>query len=118
MKRNDWILAGIILLIAGSIIIVQNLTPNSINASVSITIDGNLYASYSLSENERVDINGSNILIIEEGKARMIDANCPDQLCVHQKAISKDGESIICLPNKIVVSIIGGEENELDAVTN
>ena len=48
----------------------------------------------------------------------MESADCPDQICVRQKAISKEGESIICLPNKVVVSIVGGEEKELDAVTN
>ena len=48
----------------------------------------------------------------------MEEADCPDLLCVHQKAISKEGESIICLPNKVVVTIRGGEETELDAVTN
>ena len=45
-------------------------------------------------------------------------ADCPDKLCVHQKAVSRDGESIICLPNKVVVSIEGGEDREMDAVAN
>lgn len=118
MKRNDWILAGIIIVIAGLFIIVQSLLPTSSNASVEITIDGNLYGSFTLLEEQTIDINDSNTLIIEENTARMLDADCPDQLCVHQKAISRDGESIICLPNKVVVSIAGGEEMELDAVTN
>ena len=55
---------------------------------------------------------------IKDGEADMISADCPDKLCVHQKAISKDGESIICLPNQVVVEIESSESSEYDAVTN
>ncbi|KAI4447103.1 hypothetical protein C823_001622 [Eubacterium plexicaudatum ASF492] len=47
----------------------------------------------------------------------MIWADCPDQLCVHQKAISGQGETIVCLPNKIVVEIAEGEDADLDAIS-
>ena len=53
---------------------------------------------------------------IKDGEASMIEADCPDQICVHEKAISADGESIICLPNKIVVEVESDKESELDAV--
>ena len=48
----------------------------------------------------------------------MIEADCPDQLCVHQKKISMNHESIICLPNRVVVEIESSENSEYDAVTN
>ena len=68
---------------------------------------------------ELIRINGgTNILTIKNGKAKMTDADCPDQLCVHQKAASKNHESIICLPNKVVVEVDGSEESEFDAVAN
>ena len=54
MKRNDWILAGIIIVIAGLFIIVQSLLPTSSNASVEITIDGNLYGSFTLLEEQTI----------------------------------------------------------------
>ena len=38
-------------------------------------------------------------------------SRCPDQICVHEKAISADGESIICLPNKIVVEVESDKES-------
>lgn len=48
----------------------------------------------------------------------MTDADCPDGLCVNQRPISSDGESIICLPNQVVVQIVSQDESELDAVAN
>ena len=46
----------------------------------------------------------------------MEDADCPDQICVNHRAISRDGESIICLPNQTVVTIRGGEKPEVDEI--
>ena len=82
-----------------------------------VTIDGEVFGSWPLSEDRTVEIGDGNRLVIEDGKADMVWADCPDKLCVNQKAISREGESIICLPNKVVVSIVGGEEREVDAVT-
>ena len=48
-----------------------------------------------------------NTLVIEGGRARIEAADCPDKLCVKQRAISKAGESIICLPHKLVIRISG-----------
>ena len=53
-----------------------------------------------------------------EWAAKMEWADCPDQLCVHQKAISRTGESIICLPNQVVVSVQGSKEGKLDGIVN
>ena len=53
---------------------------------------------------------------IKDRKVRMEDADCPDQICVNHRAISRDGESIICLPNQTIVTIRGGEEPEVDEI--
>ena len=48
----------------------------------------------------------------------MEDADCPDRLCVKQGRIKKVGESIVCLPHKVVIEIVGEkEEAGVDAVT-
>lgn len=116
MKKNDFILIGIILLLAFSFLGYQFLKGKDDSAEVLVTVDGKAYGTYDLASDQTVDINGTNTLVIQDGQADMKDADCPDKLCVHQKAISRDGESIICLPNKIVVTIEGGKESELDAV--
>ena len=86
---------------------------------VVVKVDGVIQGTYSLSEDCKIRINdGTNILEISNGKADMIEADCPDQLCVNQKAVSRNHENIICLPNKVVVEVESVEESEYDAVTN
>ena len=47
----------------------------------------------------------------------MTDADCPDLLCVHQRAIDKEDETIVCLPNKVVVKVVGAKQkSDLDSV--
>lgn len=58
-----------------------------------------------------------NILLCQNGEARMLASNCPDQICVRHRSILASGESIICLPHKIVIQISNGKEQELDGVT-
>lgn len=61
---------------------------------------------------------GYNLLVIKDGKARVLDADCPDKICVDKGAISKNDESIICLPHNVVVTIDSNEEKAVDAEAN
>ncbi len=79
--------------------------------TVSVYIDGELYESYPLSVNVSVDIitgedeSGLNTLVIKDGKVYVEYASCPDGICAAHKPISREGESIVCLPNRVVVSV-------------
>ncbi len=88
-------------------------------AAAEVTVDGTLYGTYPLNRDRTVDIRigdtRTNVLVIQNGTADMTEANCPDRLCVHQKAISRANETIVCLPNKVVVAIKGGRQRKLDA---
>ena len=76
-----------------------------------ISQNGKTVATYSLSDNGEYEINGgTNVIVIEDGKAYMKHADCPDKLCINQGVISHTGERIVCLPNRIMVEIIGGED--------
>ena len=112
-KKNDLILV-LLVFAAGHLFTSQKSA-----GVVEIQIDGKVVETLDLQKEHAFKINGgTNTVQIENGKVKMAAANCPDQICVHQKAISRNGESIICLPNKIVLKIVDGEEAELDAVTN
>jgi hypothetical protein len=76
--------------------------------TVTVTVGGVLYGEYPLSEGRTVEIkNGEsvNLLIIEGGRARVASASCPDGICAAHKPISRDGESIVCLPNEVVITV-------------
>ena len=115
MKFIIGIAAALLLLFALSIFL-----GGEKGAEVLITIDGELYGTYSLSENQEIPIiiDGvtTNLLVIKDGKADMTEADCPDKLCVHQRAVSKNNESIVCLPNKVVVQVTGAKESGFDSI--
>ena len=124
MKKNDVILIAVLLVVAllaagGMRIWQMNNTKDT--ANVVVTIDGEVYGTYPLSEDrtERIELpDGSyNILIISGGYADVTEGSCPDQICVKHNHIRYSKESIVCLPNKVVVTVEGGEENEIDGST-
>lgn len=116
MKRNDLILAGVLVAIAllSGILLFLLRKPGNI---VVITVDGQEFGEYPLDEDRVIDINGTNVIRIKDGEAKMIQADCPDKLCMDQKAISSSQESIICLPNRVVAVIEGERDPDgIDAV--
>lgn len=87
--------------------------------TVTIKVDGQVIGSYALSQERVVDIptdHGHNRLVIRGGEAVMESATCPDGICVAHHPIHRDGESIVCLPNKVVVSVTGEDEQAPDIV--
>ena len=119
-KRNDLLLIGILLLVALIISVGYGaLQERGTKQPVAVvTIDGKEYGRFPLDQDTREYIelsDGSyNILVIENGVADMIEASCPDKICVDHKSISKKNESITCLPNKVIVTIVNGEESDVD----
>lgn len=108
--RNDILLIAALLLVAaigGVYLFVFRGNGNT----VTVTVDGKPYAEYALTENITKDIytgeNGEhcNRLVIRDGKAFMETATCPDGICVAHRAIFKNGESIVCIPNRVVITV-------------
>ena len=122
MKKRDWIFAGGILGLALIIMLWNQIFPSREGNMVSVEVDGNPYQSYSLNKdgNYRLETKwGYNILVIREGMADITEADCPDEICVRERRISKEGETLVCLPHKLVVTVLGqGEVPEVDAVVN
>lgn len=118
MKKNDWKLAAAVLIIAVAFYLVNTFLVHKGGSTVTVKVKGKEFGTYSLSKDQEIDINGTNRLVIKDGKADMTWADCPDKLCVHQKAIDRDKETIVCLPNKVVAEVHSDEESDLDAVAN
>ena len=80
-------------------------------AGVIVRVDGVEMARYSLSDSGRYELNGgTNILVIEDGAAYMLQADCPDHICVSQGKIRYTGQCITCLPNKLTVTVYGTDQ--------
>lgn len=119
LKKKDWILILIVICVAAFAYLSHQLLRDTGAGNVIVKVNGEITGIYDLSEDQEISIHdGSNILAIRNGKADMKKADCPDQLCVHQKAISASGENIICLPNKVVVEVKSRTESQFDAVTD
>ncbi len=72
----------------------------------TVTVKQNNKTVYkgSLYKNTEIKLDG-NTVSISNGNAKMINADCKNQICVKHKQISKNGESIICLPNRVIIEV-------------
>ena len=87
--------------------------------TVQVTVDGTVIGEYPLERDDTIrieGIGGNNTLKIRDGQADMTDADCPDKICVNHATISDVGESIVCLPHRVVVEIVSsdGETDNAD----
>ncbi len=119
-RKNDLILISVGLLLAAFLLLVMNLTKKE-GGYAAILINGTETASYSLDEDVTVKLsnqetNGYNLLVIKNGVASIVEANCPDKLCVKQHTVKYDGETLVCLPNKTVVKIVSNTQSETDFI--
>ena len=107
----DIILIASVLLVSLSVFIIFAIFQKD-GAIARVTVDGVFVGEYSLSQDGEYSINGgTNILVIENGVVYMKYASCPDGLCINQGKKSHSGERIVCLPNRVMIEIIGeGEE--------
>ena len=91
-------------------------------STVQVEVNGTIIGTYPLSVDREVEIitgdSGEelNLLVIKDGKASVTTATCPDGICAAHKPISREGESIVCLPHKVVVTVVGGIGEEPDVI--
>ena len=124
MKKKDLILICSVLVLAAAFWLVPRavgLFGNSKEQKLRNTVSGEEYGSYSLEEDQVIKVGDTNVCEIKDKKVSMISADCPDQLCIHQRTIQLQGETIVCLPNKVVLEITGTRQTDqeaLDGVVN
>lgn len=115
MMHNRKFKADIILiaclLTAGFVLILSGHGKRKTGADAVVSVEGKEQGRYSLSIDGEYMLNGgTNVLIIENGTARISDADCPDKLCIKQGKIKYTTQCITCLPNKLTVTIEGAEK--------
>lgn len=122
-KTTRLILAGLLLVMAASAVFLLLSGEEEGRPVARITVNGVIVNEIDLTDvNEpysfTVDGPGgfSNTIQVEPGRIRVSEAGCPDQVCVHQGYISDGTVPIVCLPNQLIIEIIGGGDS-LDAAT-
>ena len=118
MKKRDIILILAILFVsvAGLLFIL----PTHESGTAYIYVGNSIYGKYDLSEDQLIRIENDNGIVntieIKDNRIRMKDATCPNGLCVENGWISRNNESICCVPAGVMV-VIRAEDGDYDAVT-
>jgi hypothetical protein len=121
VSKVDWILA--VVLLAASVGISLSLSNGNSHAggSAAVYCDGSLVGSYDLSHDRVItrEAGGHEIrLEINGGRIRIADSDCPRQICTHAGWISRPNQTIVCVPNKILIEITGRTKSDgCDAVS-
>ena len=120
MKRKDFILIGTLLGIAAVLFLMLFFVKqNTVHGEAVVLIEGEEYGRYPLSKDRVVELPGllgNNVLTIQDGKAFMSAAVCPDKICMGFGEICYNTEMIVCRPGSIVVIVENGNDSALDAV--
>lgn len=116
-RRNDWIFIVSLLLLV-SLAGLAFFFLRGEGDTVTVTVNGEVYGTYPLDEEIAVEIQtgaegeNRNLLIIRDGKAHVETATCPDGICAAHKPISREGESIVCLPHRVVITVHTADSGE------
>lgn len=121
IKKNDMIMIGVIVILAVAVIAFMNFTKKE-GSKVVITVGGEIYDTLYLNEDTSYTVkleDGSyNTFEIKDGDVDMVDASCPDKICVKHRSIHYNNDTIVCLPNKVVLEVTEAEDSGVDAIAN
>ena len=110
----------IALVLLGGALAVPALFFDAAGDTVRVTVSGKVFGTYPLGEDKKIEVrkNGNvNLVVIEDGCVKMESASCKNQICVHTGKIRKAGQSIVCLPNRVSVTIEGENNEEFDTIS-
>lgn len=121
MKKNDFYLISILIFISIAFIIYMQIFKKAGNKAI-VYVDGKVYKTFDLNEDTtftiKLDDDKWNTFVIKDGYLDMIDASCKDLVCVNSKAIHYNNETIVCLPNRVVIEISNSKDNPVDSIVN
>ena len=116
IKRRDAILFLVLMILgAGSLILIKNnLKPGN---EAEVYVDGSLVQTIDMTRDDIYLFDtsyGTNTVVVEDGKIRVSEADCPDKICVNMGGVSRSGETITCLPHKLVIEVHNDKKNDYD----
>ena len=109
--KKDFLLIVIILSISALSFLANRIFSSAPALRAEVSVDGQAVHTLILNQDGEVLVQGFaggfNRIIIESGTVFVSEASCPDKICVHQGKVSHTGETIVCLPNRVTVVVIG-----------
>ena len=124
-KGDKYLIVFIVVISLLSLLYVKKSAFNYKGKYISIQVDGREIKKIIFDKNiigKTIPIRteyGYNLIEIGDEKVRVIEADCPDKLDVKQGFISKTGEVIVCLPNRLVIEIKGvDDERNVDYISH
>lgn len=87
-----------------------------------VSIDGNVVKEVSIDQNTTEDYriethDGYNIVSVNKGNISITEADCPGQYCVKKGWVTGANDIIVCLPHKLVVELVGIDNDEVDFIS-
>ena len=120
--RNDIYLAAVLALAAVVLFVCFFVfRSRAAGNTVYITLNGKEYGKYDISNDLTLEIqseNGVNTVEIKDGKVSVTEADCPDGYCISKGRIWREGETVVCLPHRLVVEVRSEEirTDEFDVI--
>lgn len=108
----DFFVIGIVFILAACIWVYPMFSQSG---EIALIEQNGIVQTVSLQDDAEITLENATVLI-ENGEVYISEATCPDKVCVNTGRISKKGQSIVCVPNRIVVTIEG--KSEIDAIAN
>ena len=122
MKKGDYLVIVIILFVSVGVFSLTRAKVVNGASFLVITVDGKEEGRYPLNKDRQIHLDtkyGHNVVTIEDGKSFVSESDCKDKICMNQGSISVDKTSVICLPNRVVLTIeTENQKNDIDAVIN
>ena len=122
LKKRDIILIAALLLVGIITFIIWQFVYSDKGNYITVEQRGEMIGTYTLGKDTIIPLeyrdDTVNVLMIEDGFAYMKEAECPDHLCIKQGKVNKIGQTIVCLPNKVVVTVVGNDDAEYDSIAN
>lgn len=116
---GDKILVGLVLLIAVASFGTTHLL-RDVGSQVLIESNGELFGKYDLFGKETIVVHGAigtTVVRIQDGRVRVVQSDCREKICVNTGQVQKTGDTIVCVPNRVVVLIVGGNNKKIDLIT-
>lgn len=119
LKKRDILVVILLLFLSiGMAFFVQKFKSNENGNYLKVELNGKEYGTYPLNKDKtfkiKIDKDEYNVVEIKNGKVKMREANCRDLLCTHMPSIEKVGETIVCLPHRLILEIISSDDKKDD----